>query len=220
MESDQLFFEDVAELYEEFEQMGTSIGAPEMYQSWEDGRPKRGGQERGEKKNPVVTAGGGGDWHGYGYIGGIMAFDVNKLREFDFWRVWREELKLFMQDQEENGGEKQWEPRLNDQDVFNAVLSRKPEMGGVFDCSWNLQYHAYMNAKRVCEEEGGGGVNCDKSEGLGLFVCRKRAKVAHFMAGSYKRGGGVYYSQFWQSYAGVDMELIAESINVDTEAML
>jgi hypothetical protein len=74
-----------------------------------------------------------------------------------------------------------------------------------------------MNARRVCEESGEGGLNCGASRDKNLFVCRKRVKVAHFMAGSYKRGGGDYYSQFWQSYDLLDLGLVAEAINYETE---
>ena len=161
-----------------------------------------------------------------------MAFDAVRMREANFHQLWRDELTAFIEDQQNNGGEQQWEPRLNDQDVFNAVFSRRPDLAGCFDCEWNLQYHAHMNTRRICEaaenknspqsgdgESAASSLNCDASQQKGLFLCRKRPKVAHFMAGSYKRGGAVYYSQFWQSYESLDMDLIAEAINYETDNM-
>ncbi|GMH86008.1 hypothetical protein TrVE_jg10157 [Triparma verrucosa] len=211
IESDQLFFEDVNLLFEEFADMPESVlvAAPEMYQHWYRGRPYNGDNDGGRMdingNNNADDGGGvgleqGDDWHGYGYIGGIMAFRSSKMKEQGWENFWRSALKSYI----ESSSEESWAPRLNDQDVFNAVFTVEPKLAGNFDCSWNLQYHAYMNTARICAE---GELNCEESRRQNIFVCRKRPRVVHFMAGSYK-SGGLYYSAFWDSFKKMDLGLI------------
>jgi lipopolysaccharide biosynthesis glycosyltransferase len=220
IESDQIFFDDVALLFEDFDRMpeGTLVAAPEMYQPWFDGRPGgagggAGSGAGGEVKmatNAFGPAGEGLDasYHGYGYIGGIMAFRSKAMVGAGWEDLWRSELEAFIRASEEG-----WAPRLNDQDVFNAVFSRRPELAANFDCSWNLQYHAFMNSARLC---GGRGLNCEESIVTDMFVCPKRPKVVHFMAGSYKQSSAQYYSQFWDSFRKLDMGLIREGLDFET----
>ena len=232
IESDQIFFDDVSLLFKEFDgmvQKGVLIGAPEMYQPWVEGRP-RDDDEREKfdlkldgKKNTNLqntslienSMNADDDWHGNGYIGGIMAFSSAALLDLDWESLWKDKLKIFIA----QSGDHPWAPKLNDQDVFNAVLSLEPRLAGNLDCSWNLQYHAFMNTQRLCSGSLQNKFNCDASLSERMFSCPRRPKVVHFMSGSYKQNNGLFYSQFWDSYEKISMKMLSEPINFDTRIL-
>ena len=82
-----------------------------------------------------------------------------------------------------------WNPQLNDQDIFNAVFTMRPELVHVIDCRWQLQFHAFQEHRRLCD--GAPFFNeydfsCPASKQAGMFLCKKNPGVVHFMAQSYK----------------------------------
>ena len=90
---------------------------------------------------------------------------------------------------------------MNDQDVFNAVLSIRTDILRIISCDWNIQTHARINSLLACSRgidfaqysQSGTPLrfedipfNCEESKRRNIFTCEKRAKVLHFMAQSYK----------------------------------
>ena len=144
------------------------------------------------------------DYHGNGFIGGIMMFNITRMKYRNWEIQWRNKFQEFRSTQPDA-----WYPKLNDQDVFNAILSTKPEWAYPLPCEWNLQYHAYMNAIRLCGRDSG-TLNCKKLHAEKKFVCPKRPAVVHFMAQSYFNNIE-YYSTFWKT-----VELMPVSLIVDT----
>ena len=43
-----------------------------------------------------------------------------------------------------------WEAKQNDQDVFNAVMTLRPQWFRVLPCAWNVQFHARLNSVTKC----------------------------------------------------------------------
>jgi len=221
IESDQLFFDDVSNLFaDSIDSMTPSevVAAPEMYMPWdlvfEDQKKRRREQEENgvEIVNPPHN----------GLIGGIMAFDLVKIRlayaASSSWEgAWMNELREFVKVEKTNNNI-DWTPRLNDQDVFNAVFSRRTDWLRIIPCKWNLQYHAAMNSARLCGETDDGSIYCDKAKEKGIFLCKSRPSVVHFMAGSYKKvGRSFYYSIFWAAYEEMDLGMVGEGIAETTQ---
>eukprot|EP00622_Pseudochattonella_farcimen_P005131 FR740683.1.p1 GENE.FR740683.1~~FR740683.1.p1 ORF type:complete len:162 (+),score=11.83 FR740683.1:61-486(+) len=117
---------------------------------------------------------------------------------------WRGELRAFVTQQEGNN-DSNWAPKLNDQDIFNAVISLNPEWAAPLPCEWNLQYHAMMNARRLCKD---GALNCPESMREGIFVCPRHPACVHFMSQSYLGSDVSYYASFWASMRQLPMELL------------
>ncbi len=156
---------------------------------------------------------------GYGLIGGIMLFDLNKMNQFDFSAKMVDFIKKY---QLENAS---WKPKLNDQDIFNAALQDNHHYLKILPCEWNVQYHARINTLRLClplqwvktskshklkeltlQEIP---LNCVISELNQIFSCESRAKVIHFMAQSYSKVVDIgFYDDFWDSYAKLYWSLI------------
>ena len=204
VESDQLFFDDVTNLWRFLPALEGQafLRAPEMYQPWEDGRPRGPGE-------PAATGHAirdlDSDWHGNGYIGGIMMFNISRMEAADWEARWRGELRSFIESKGDG-----WEPKLNDQDIFNAAISRNPQWAAPLPCEWNLQYHAYMNARRICQ--GGGTLNCEAALRRGIFVCPRRPSLVHFMSQSYLGSDVSYYQNFWHAMATMQMALLREPL--------
>ena len=113
-----------------------------------------------------------------------------------------------------------WSPRLNDQDVFNAVFAHEPGAVHALPCEWNLQYHAYMAQVRLCGGVGAGSgagagadvdvdVNCGAALARGIFVCPRPPAIVHFMAQSYRTTTPSYYSEYWDAASKVPRALLA-----------
>jgi len=211
IETDQIFLHDVTALFGEFDEIlketKAAVVAPEMYMPWFSGRPGDGneGYELIDSNANNHLRGEEG-WHGNGYIGGIMAFDKRRMIEVGWNALWRRTLREFIEIRKSMHGEEKWEPRLNDQDIYNAIFTLAPNLAGNFGCSWNWQYHAYMNVRRLCEGEWEGCNDADKEN---MFLCKERPNVLHFMAGSYRQNERKFLSSMWDGFEGIQWEALA-----------
>jgi hypothetical protein len=43
-----------------------------------------------------------------------------------------------------------WTVKLNDQDIFNVILTYHPSLLNILPCRWNVQYHARLNSILAC----------------------------------------------------------------------
>ena len=204
VESDQLFFDDIANLWSYLPTLRGQafLRAPEMYQPWEDGRPRVEGEAAATSH---VIRDLDSDWHGNGYIGGIMMFNISRMEAVGWEDRWRGELRAFI-DSKGRG----WVPKLNDQDIFNAVISRNPQWAAPLPCEWNLQYHAYMNARRICQ--GRAELNCEAALQQGVFVCPRHPSLVHFMSQSYLGSDVSYYQSFWHAMAATSPGLLRDPL--------
>ena len=74
---------------------------------------------------------------------------------------------------------------MNDQDVFNSIFTQLPALVHALPCEWNLQYHAFQEQLRICGTDPD-NLGCKEARDRGMFLCRKKPGVVHFMAQSYK----------------------------------
>ena len=218
IESDQLFFADVSGLWmrllemDQRTQSRAFIAAPEMYQPWQDGRPG----EAQTRLKPIGSLDEG--YHGNGLIGGIMLFNLTSMWSAGWEERWRGELAQYVAASSASDGPR-WVPKLNDQDIFNAILSRQPQWVAFLSCEWNLQQHAFMNTNRLCSASGSGSgegdasqFNCAASMANGMFVCPKAPAVVHFMSQSYMGGDTTYYGSFWYAFSTLPIYLVREPL--------
>jgi len=240
IETDQIFMDDPIGLYNEFQNFGTErnsdaiIGMPEMYKPWRDGRVdgskdtprifdrqkefqkltgKKNENENDEEKDIREDRNEIGLYHGNGYIGGIIMLNLKKIKllETPFNEVVTEALNEFLHIERETDPD--WNPQLNDQDIFNAVFTMRPELVYTIDCKWQLQFHAFQESRRLCdgasffnEDES----SCPASQKAGLFLCKKKPGLVHFMAQTYKTrtSGPSYYTEFHGAMAKVPWSLL------------
>ena len=206
VETDQLFFDDVQRLWRE----GLAdvpppvlFTAPEMYQPWRHGRPDfRFGAERpAPLKGPPAAAD-----HGHGIIGGVMLFNATRMQAVGWEALWRGEFAAFAAAQPPG-----WQPLLNDQDVFNAVFERRPDLCALLACRWNLQYAAHANAVRLCSKDGG---NCDALARESMFTCDAQPAIVHFNSQAYRRSAGEFYSGYWGATEKMSMGMVRRALEV------
>lgn len=104
-----------------------------------------------------------------------------------------------------------WEPRLNDQDIFNVFFKSNGHILRILSCDWNIQLHARINTIIQCLDYPTNGDNtyrfskipkkCANSINNNIFVCEKQPKCVHFMAQSYIDYDFLeFYSGFWLNY--------------------
>ena len=212
IETDQLFLHDVSSLFGEFDEIversGAAIAAPEMYMPWYKGRSGSGTVGYELMSSNAESNKKEEGWHGNGYIGGIMAFDKKRMLEVGWEALWKAKLHEFIELRRSSHHEEDWEPNLNDQDIFNAIFTLSPELAGNFGCSWNWQYHAFMNVNRLCEREW---EVCEKATEPkeNMFLCKEKVKVVHFMAGSYRQNERKFLSSMWEGFEGIQWDAIA-----------
>lgn len=145
-----------------------------------------------------------------GIIGGLFLFHLHHMKSHNWLLMLDSKFEEFLSTRDG------WYPKLNDQDVFNAVFSIQPDAFRVLSCDWNVQIHARINTLIACSKgidfhwysNNGMPVrfediplNCVESERRKIFSCTKKAKILHFMAQSYKAFDAFqYYSHFWRTY--------------------
>lgn len=215
IESDQIFMQDVVDLWDEFARFPeqAAVGMPEMYKPWRDGRPQ---SPEAAASDGLVDV--GAPYHGNGHIGGIIMLNFTRMRaaaaaqeagaeagEDGWMEVVAAGLHEYLARPESVG----WNPQLNDQDIFNALFSVRPELIFTLPCQWNLQFHAFTEQMRVCDSDIS-RANCDEARRLGMFLCRRRPAVLHFMASSYKSKMSIpsYYQEFYMAMAKLDAALL------------
>ena len=167
------------------------------------------GEERGSRRSSTTT-----NYHGNGYIGGIIMFNLQKIKKManidpqtpgntshpiynTFEKLYYESLHDFLMIERETDPE--WNPQLNDQDIFNAMFTMRPELVHTIDCKWQLQFHAFQEHRRLCDGQSFFNKydhSCPDSIKSNMFLCKKSPGIVHFMAQSYmtKTSGPSYVS--------------------------
>ena len=218
---------------------GPVFAAAENYQPWKDSRPfsttekverlRERARERRQGGFFNLTSFISAQDHGNGIIGGIMALNFRRMGEIDWSTYLVRELRRYISKHEG------WRPQLNDQDIFNALADSDGSIMHILPCEWNVQMHARINSIIYCASElflqstngevpsdlmeffsntslsiGDIPLNCDESARRGVFVCERRARVLHFMAGSHSVDNAFmqYYAGFWRAYADLGWNLL------------
>ena len=154
------------------------------------------------------------EYHGNGHIGGIIMLNFTKMSNISN-RSWNDTLTAGIHEflARERAFDPEWNPQLNDQDIFNSLFTVRPELVHTIPCEWNLQYHAYQEHQRICGEVANGGLvgDCDESRRMNMFMCRRPPAVVHFMAQSYrtKPTGLSYYLDFYRAMERLPTALLA-----------
>uniref|UniRef100_A0A0M3JTP4 Glycosyltransferase-like protein LARGE (inferred by orthology to a C. elegans protein) n=1 Tax=Anisakis simplex TaxID=6269 RepID=A0A0M3JTP4_ANISI len=76
-----------------------------------------------------------------GFNTGVMLMDLEKLRQMNWTYLWKE---VANENLKEFGA-----TQLADQDIINAVISKKPEMVHKLPCEWNFQM-GYQSKQNLC----------------------------------------------------------------------
>eukprot|EP00943_MAST-04B_sp_MAST-4B-sp1_P008167 g8167.t1 len=194
VESDQIFLEDVVELWEEFNNFPTNamIGMPEIYKPWGAGRNK-------PTENDLTD----------GKINGV----VNQNPDRDGWQSLVEKsISEYIKMKADLDLEvESWNPQMNDQDIFNSIFSLNPELVYALPCQYNIQFHAFQEHLRMCGMDNTNNIECDEAKNTGMFLCKRRPAIIHFMAQSYRDQGQMgksYYSGFWQAMKQLNPDML------------
>ena len=132
-----------------------------------------------------------------------------------------------------------WEAKLNDQDIFNALFSMYPQYMHILPCHWNIQIHARINSLIYCNQNIPGRklfqstmidssaydyeffnqyerkisqvpLNCKESVKNNIFVCTQPAKILHFMAQTYRHYNFLdFYPNLWDNYSKMQWNSIS-----------
>lgn len=122
-----------------------------------------------------------------------MAFNLSRMEMVGWESAWRRKLREFLRGKHAEGSRPHgdgpltatWVPKLNDQDVFNAVLSLSPPTwSAVLPCEWNVQWFAHANSQRLCFSgtTAASPLNCPALLSEGMFHCPRAPAIVHFMA--------------------------------------
>ena len=122
-----------------------------------------------------------------------MAFNLSRMAKVGWESTWRSKLRRFVQGKgsesltpdQRGPSTSRWVPKLNDQDIFNAVLSLAPSTwSAVLPCEWNVQWFAHANSQRLCYSGAAAAspLNCPVLLAEGMFHCPRSPAVVHFMA--------------------------------------
>uniref|UniRef100_F1KY88 Glycosyltransferase-like protein n=2 Tax=Ascaris suum TaxID=6253 RepID=F1KY88_ASCSU len=129
LDTDLLFVEDIARLWAFWSQMNSAqaLAVVENLSDWYI-------VNASSNRKPWPA------WN-RGFNTGVMLMDLEKLRTMNWTLLWKEvaadNLKEFGATQ------------LADQDIINAVISRKPEIVYKLPCEWNLQM-GYQSRQNLC----------------------------------------------------------------------
>ncbi len=245
VESDQIFLEDVVELWNEFNNFPTNamIGMPEIYKPWGAGRNqpsvndltdgKINGVEdkvnnedadldddrnnnNNNKKKPetnTVKMIMKNKYHGNGFIGGIVMLNFKRMGRGDGWQdlVEKSITKYIKMKDDLEVEVESWNPQMNDQDIFNSIFSLHPELVYPLPCQYNIQFHAFQEHLRTCGMDTTKNIECDEAKKVGMFLCKRRPAIVHFMAQSYRDQGAMgksYYSGFWQAMKQLNPDML------------
>jgi hypothetical protein len=203
IESDQIFLENVVDLWEEFARFDSSaaVGMVELYKPWTPppGFPTGSLACRTQSCRDGVVGDGVGGVDGMGggdattspaqQRGGVGRVKTNPYHGngyiggiimLNFTRMdvlgWERAWRKAVASFLQRAGGRVWSPKLNDQDMFNLVFSWEDGSKWVhtLPCHWNMQYHAWLDQVRVCGE---GNVDCAEARRLRSSLCRARPGV-------------------------------------------
>jgi hypothetical protein len=239
VESDQIFLEDVVELWEQFNHFPANamIGMPEIYKPWGAGRNKPTANDltdgkingvvnqntaSGENKNDDHNTGESqktvkmimkNKYHGNGFIGGIVMLNFERMGRGDGWQslVEKSISKYIKMKADLDLEVESWNPQMNDQDIFNSIFSLNPELVYALPCQYNIQFHAFQEHLRMCGMDNTNNIECDEAKNTGMFLCKRRPAIIHFMAQSYRDQGQLgksYYSGFWQAMKQLNPDML------------
>ena len=171
-----------------------------------------------------------GAYHGYGIIGGIMMFDLNRLSLSSSSSSSSSSMatKAIEAVKHIQHHLPRWDIRLNDQDVFNLLFAQQPGMLSILPCHFNVQSHARFNTFIACFqqlEQDNDAItnngdsdndsdskhmfdilnvpwNCAKSREKRAFVCEDKPLILHYQATSYRNNFGSidFYPGYWNKY--------------------
>lgn len=204
LETDQVMLVAIDALYAHFQTFDDDdiIAAAENYQPWEDSRPLQSHNDFVASQDNVNHD---GLYHGYGIIGGVMLFNLTRIANMTFIDDIISNLTTYAGFKDKN-----WAPRLNDQDIFNVFFKYGSNLLRILPCEWNVQFHARLNTIIQCldfpnEDEsyrfGSIPKTCANSVNSNIFACEKQPKILHFMAQSYRDYSFLeFYSNFWSDY--------------------
>ena len=228
VESDQIFLDDIVDLWEEFKNFpdDAMIGMPEIYKPWGAGRNQPSSNDIKEGKiNGVANRQNDGkstldhemimknEYHGNGFIGGIVMMNFTRMSYGVGWHSLIEKsLAKYIKMQANLDVEAEsWNPQMNDQDVFNSIFSLHPEKVYALPCQYNIQFHAFQEHLRVCGMDNTNNIECNAAKDAGMFLCRRKPAIVHFMAQSYRDTGEMgksYYSGFWQAMNDLNPDML------------
>ena len=227
VESDQIFLDDVVELWEEFSKFpeAAMVGMPELYKPWGKGRNQPSEFDITDGKTEGLMKRGSVEevYHGNGFIGGIIMLNFTRMGRGSGWhdlvdRSMQQYLDIVnakapaMPDSDGKiKDDEAWNPQMNDQDIFNSVFKMHPELIYNLPCQWNIQFHAFQEQLRMCGDDTR-NLECSEAKSEGMFLCRRKPSVVHFMAQSYKSSsnsvGKQYYSEFWNAMDSLNVDLL------------
>ena len=78
-------------------------------------------------------------------------------------------------------------------------------------CQYNIQFHAFQEHLRTCGMDTTKNIECDEAKKVGMFLCKRRPAIVHFMAQSYRDQGAMgksYYSGFWQAMKQLNPDML------------
>jgi len=162
---------------------------------------------------------------GCGIICGVMMLDLARMHT----RGW-EAMMYSALDSFRHTHSPSWQPKLNDQDVFNAVLTVHPQLFRPLPCEWNVQIHARINTMLACmdgilppdralalEHFSSAAItveavplNCEAAVQRQVFACERRAKILHFMAQAHSGDYSFlrYYAGFWEVFKSLSWQVL------------
>jgi hypothetical protein len=87
-----------------------------------------------DRENHIDRVNHDGSYHGYGIIGGIMILNINKMNQENWLKLVINELIVYRNKNNNNNNNNnnnsiKWNAKLNDQDIFNAIIINIPHIG-------------------------------------------------------------------------------------------
>jgi len=140
-----------------------------------------------------------------------MLFNLTRIKNITFMENIIYSLNNYIDNYNDN--DMKWEPRLNDQDIFNVFFNANAHMLRILSCDWNVQFHSRLNTIIQCLDYTNDDNSyrfskipkkCPNSINNNIFICEQQPKCLHFMAQSYKDYNFLeFYSGFWSDFKSV-----------------